>query len=59
MANLKRSEIDDQETTTQTISMDGKVRNILVKQAKDNGRSLSGEIVYRIKQSLKSEGVAL
>jgi len=57
--NLSEEIVPDNKTVIQTISMSGSVRNELAKKAKDNGRSLSAEIVYRAKQSLKAEGVTV
>ena len=57
MAKLKRLEFEEDETVTQMISMHGRDKNILIKKAGENGRSLSNEIMYRVRQSLKQEGL--
>ena len=57
--NLSEELVPDDKTVIQTISMSGNIRNALAISAKENGRSLSAEIVYRTKQSLKAEGVML
>ncbi len=54
---LSEELVPDDETVTQMVSMKGKDRNALVRLARENGRSLSAEIVYRTRQSLKAEGV--
>lgn len=55
--NLLEEIVSDDKVVIQTISISGKVRNELAKSAKENGRSLSAEISYRAKQSLKAEGI--
>jgi len=57
MANLKTLEVEENKTVTQTISMKGGIRNKLVQLAEDNGRSLAAEIMYRVKNDLKKEGI--
>jgi hypothetical protein len=55
MAKLKHKVLKENATTTQTISISGHERNILVESAEKNGRSLSSEIMYRVKQTLQQE----
>lgn len=55
MARLKNIEIKDDDTITQTISMKGVERKLLSQVADENGRSLSAEIMYRVRQTLKAE----
>ena len=57
MATLKVKTVNPDETTHQQVSMKGDMRNILVVLAENNKRSLSSEIMYRVEQALKYEGV--
>ena len=57
MAKLKDRNVGDDEMITQTISMLGMDRRILSELARENGRSLSAEIMYRVRQTMKNECV--
>lgn len=47
--------MDNEEKKTISIRLIGQMRSRMVDKAKENGRSLSGEIVYRLKKSLEQE----
>lgn len=43
------------EKVTTATRMPAKMREMLAGKASDNGRSLSGEIIYRLRKSLEQE----
>lgn len=55
MAAQLTKKVEADKVTTQTISLVGRDREILIDKARENGRSLSAEIMYRVRQTLQEE----
>jgi hypothetical protein len=58
MANISKV-VEDDKKTTQTITLSGRYRNVLIEEAKSNGLSLSAQIALILSSHIKEKGLTL